>query len=160
MFGEVADEEIRLNKVGRIVEGCWRQIPIHFDDVQLDEWVVMPNHIHGIIVVGARHAVPFPNVAPPEERFPNPVVGSLPTIVRSFKSAVTKSVNEQRGTPRLPVWQRNYFEHVIRNDESLDRIREYIVNNPSQWEMDRENPIGARHAVPLPNTPQPEPWRV
>jgi hypothetical protein len=75
---------------------------------------------------------------------------------------VTKRIKELRNTPGAPVWQRNYYEHIIRNDESFHRIREYIANNPLQWEMDREN-LGARHAVPLPNhvpLPKDEPWRI
>ncbi|MCP9448402.1 MAG: transposase [Nitrospira sp.] len=99
----------------------------------------------------------------PTEQFGCPVTGSIPTIIRSFKSAVTKQINEQRRTPGVPIWQRNYYEHIIRNDESLNRIREYIANNPLQWALDRENPdfVRARHAVPQPkDQPKDEPWRI
>jgi hypothetical protein len=94
---------------------------------------------------------------PLPEKFCKPVPGSIPTIVRSFKSAVTKRINKMRNTPGAPVWQRNYYEHIIRNDESLNCIREYIVNNPLQWELDRENPVGAKNFSPLPKD---EPWRI
>jgi REP element-mobilizing transposase RayT len=145
LFGDVADGVMRLNQMGHIVRQCWLAIPEHFPHVLLDEFVVMPNHVHGIIVimathiVGARHAVPQQFGKP--EQFAKPVPGSIPTIVRSFKSAATKRINHHRGTPGAPVWQRDYFEHIIRNDESLNRIREYILNNPLQWALDRENPL-------------------
>ena len=155
LFGEVVDGEMRLNEWGEIVSRTWHDLPNHVANVALDEFVVMPNHIHGIIVidnvvgagsgVGARHAVPLQTVPPQTERFGRPVAGSIPTIIRSFKSAVTKQINEQRATPGMPVWQRNYYEHIIRNEASLARIRDYIVNNPMQWALDRENPenVGA-----------------
>jgi len=128
----------------RVVETTWRRIPRHFPHVRLDEFVVMPNHVHGIIWivdkpvgaqgVGAQHAAPLHtghiNVAP----------GSLGAIVRSFKSAVTKRINEIQNTAGTPVWQRNYYEHIVRNEDELGRIREYIRLNPLKWELDRENP--------------------
>ena len=79
-----------------------------------------------------------------------------------FKSAVTKRINEMRDTPGAKLWQRNYYEHIIRNDESLNRIREYVVNNPLQWALDRENPVGTTGRSPLhePPLPKDEPWRV
>ncbi len=82
-----------------------------------------------------RHAVPLQ-----VEKFGKPVIGSIPTIIRSYKSAVTKRINENRGCHRAGVWQRNYYEHVIRGEIELNRIREYIVNNPLSWELDIENP--------------------
>jgi putative transposase len=77
---------------------------------------------------------------PATRQFGKPVAGSLATGARSFKAAAKKQINELRQSPGLPVWQRNYYEHVIRDERSLHRIREYIVNNPAQWEFDRENP--------------------
>jgi len=143
LFGDVSDGVTRLNQMGHIVRQCWLAIPDHFPHVLLDEFVVMPNHVHGIIVimathiVGARHAVPLQFGK--QEQFAKPVPGSIPTIVRSFKSAATKRINEHRGTPGAPVWQHNYYEHIIRNDGSLHRIREYIATNPLRWHLDREN---------------------
>ena len=160
LFGEVVDGEMRLNAWGEIARQCWADIPSHFPRVELDTFVIMPNHMHGIIIlmkdtmVGARHAVPqrdtahqrhvVPQPQPPyigqRERFGQPVAGSLATIMRSYKSAVTKRLNALRGTAGTPVWQRNYYEHIIRNDRALIAIREYILNNPIQWAVDRENP--------------------
>ena len=83
------------------------------------------------------------------ERFGKPVSGSIPTIIRSFKSAVTKRINEWCAIQGTPVWQRNYYEHVIRDDESLNRIRQYIIDNPAQWALDRENPMNAAPALQI-----------
>ena len=136
MFGDVVNGRMVLNNSGRMVEKCWNDIPVHFPHVKSDEFVVMPNHVHGIVVidaVGARHAVPLP------EQFGKPVSGSIPTVVRSFKSAVTKRINAVRGNPGAKLWQRNYWEHIIRNESEWNRIREYIRNNPGTWESDRLN---------------------
>jgi putative transposase len=122
--------------VRRLVEETWLQVPQHFDGVAVDQFVVMPNHFHGIVVlgraaVGAQHAAPLHG----------PVVhaGSLGAIVRSFKSAATKQAR-QSGSVSGDVWQRNYYERIIRNDAELNRIREYIALNPTRWEFDRDNP--------------------
>ena len=74
------------------------------------------------------------------EQFGKSTSNSIPTIVRLFKSAVTKQINQLRGTPCAALWQRNYYEHIIRNEDDMNRIREYIVNNPAKWKFDRENP--------------------
>jgi len=122
-----------LNSIGKIAVACWNELPMHYLNVELDEFVVMPNHIHGIVrimdnPVGARHA------SPPQKQQNN-----LGDIVGSFKSAVTNRVNKIRNTPRTTIWQRGYFEHVIRDDHSLDKIRDYIATNPQRWSMCAEN---------------------
>jgi REP element-mobilizing transposase RayT len=124
------------------VEEAWHQIPFHFPNARLDESVVMPNHVHGIVwivgantVVGAQHAAPLPAARTPAVK-----QGSLGAIVRSFKAAAAKRVNEIRGTPGASVWQRNYYERVIRNEDELGSSRDYIHVNPLKWELDRENP--------------------
>ncbi|MGI6604111.1 MAG: transposase [bacterium] len=154
LFGAIFGGEMQLNDWGVITERCWTEIPSHFPNVALDAFVVMPNHVHGIIVirkrnapVGARHAVPLQSTGIFQtciEQFGRPVSGSIPTIIRSFKAAVTRQINELRGTPGVPIWQRNYYEHVIRDEESLDRIREYVAGNPAQWDQDSENPANVR----------------
>jgi REP element-mobilizing transposase RayT len=98
----------------------------------------MPNHFHGILTI-TEAGRGTARRAPQLEGFARPVSGSVPTIVRAFKSAVTKRWNELLEAPQTGVWQRNYFEHIIRDEEDLDRIREYIDNNPATWEEDREN---------------------
>jgi len=119
-------------------------------NIELDVSVVMPNHFHGILTI-VDHCRGTVHRAPTLEQFGKPTSGSLPTIVRYFKSAVTRRINELRGTPYTPVWQRNYYEHVIRNETDLNEIREYIINNPLKWDLDSENPniVGARCTVPL-----------
>ena len=140
LLGEVTNCEAVLSKYGAIAQECWQQIPTHFTGIILDEFIVMPNHIHGVVIirfaddnVGARHAVPLREFG----RLPRQ---SLHIIVGSFKSAVTRQVNAIRKTPNTPFWQRNYYERVIRNEPELNRIKEYIVNNPVKWQFDRENP--------------------
>jgi REP element-mobilizing transposase RayT len=142
LFGEMTNGKIPLNDIGEIFSRCWHAIPKHFCYVTLDAFMVIPNHIHGIIIinnnnndnVGARHA------SPPQERPSGPEPQSIGAIVGSFKSAVTKHINEIRATTSAPVWQRNYYEHIIRNDDSLNVIRQYILDNPAAWDVDDENP--------------------
>jgi len=146
LLGEVVDGEMRLNDWGHIAWDCWQALPEHFAHVELDAWVVMPNHLHGILVitdpvVGAQHAAPLP------EPRTNVQPGSLGAIIRSFKSAATKRINQLRGTPGTRFWQRNYWEHVIRDERSLNRIREYIQNNPAQWAEDQLHPDVSLNAV-------------
>jgi len=137
-----------LNQYGHVAQHCWVDIPRHFPNVVLDEFVIMPNHMHGIIVlldanhiaVGATHASPLQNNDSISTRPQGPKKQSISSIVGSFKSAVTKRVNQMRDTPGAKLWQRNYWEHIIRDENELKRIREYIANNPLQWEWDRENP--------------------
>lgn len=140
LFGNVIDETMQLNDVGRAVLMCWEQIPRHFPRVELDEFVVMPNHVHGILVLAVDTDRGTACRAPTMERFGKPVARSLPTIVRSFKSAASKRVNELVGVSGAPIWQRNYHEHIIRNEQALNAIRQYIQDNPSQWALDGENP--------------------
>jgi putative transposase len=131
-FGAVDAEEMQLNDVGRIVSSCWNEIPQHFSAISLDEWVIMPNHVHGIVLIsdaadaGATHA--------------SCIRPGLGVVVGSFKSAATKRVNEWRRAHGSPLWQRNYYEHVIRDQEDLARVRQYIADNPIRWALDPENP--------------------
>ena len=142
LFGEVVDGVMRVNSHGQTVVECWKAIPEHFKHVQVDEFMVMPNHIHGILVVtpvGATHASPLRGANASGARS-GPSPGSLSAIVGSFKAAASKQINRIRGNAGFQVWQRNYYEHVIRDDAELSRVREYIANNPAQWDLDVENP--------------------
>jgi len=136
LFGEIVGGETRLNEYGRIVEDEWQKSSIIRREIELDAFVVMPNHIHGIVNiidadVGATGRSPLRS---------GPPARSLGAFIAGFKSAVTKRINEIRQTHGAPVWQRNYYEHIIRGDGELLRVREYILNNPLDWENDRENP--------------------
>ncbi len=143
-FGELIGGEMKVNPSGRAVQEEWLKTAEIRSNVQLDEFVVMPNHVHGIIMIlnrrdTARH-IPAARSIPTVEKFSEPVSGSLPTIVRAFKSAVTKRINILRSTPGGLVWQQNYYEHIIRNDRSLNRIREYIHYNPHREHLGQYHP--------------------
>ena len=140
-FGRVVDGKMKLNAFGRAAEQCWRAIPDHFPHVRLDEFVMMPNHVHGILwivetTVGAKNFSPLPakNFSP----LPRGTSKTIGSIVRGFKIGVTKIMREN-GVDG-PIWQRNYYEHIIRDEDALSRIAEYITTNPQRWTLDRENP--------------------
>lgn len=145
ILGNVVNGKMQLNKYGEIVETEWLRTAKMRDNVELDVYIIMPNHLHGILFIvdkcrGTMHRAPTTNHIPKYESFGKPVSGSIPTIIRGFKSAVTKQINEIRHIADVPVWQRNYYEHIIRYEEELNKIREYIINNPLKWELDIENP--------------------
>ena len=143
-FGHVAAGEMRLADAGHVAEQCWLAIPDHFPHVELDAFVIMPNHVHGIVVVsntatsdaavGANNHSPnhSPNHLPLPFRSPSRTIGS---IVRGFKIGVTKWFRQN--TEIVDVWQRNYFEHIVRDENSLNRLRQYIFNNPANWDVDQ-----------------------
>ena len=213
LFGEIVDEKMRLNDGGATLERWWFELNHKFRTVETDEFVIMPNHFHGIIVMvdvpvgadlcvgpnpeGTHAGVPLPtdrtgeqyathlgagvtaNVSTtdqgPRRRIrrgapmcaPGGVAGEagfapgrapLPTIIQWFKTMTTneymRGVKTQGWTPfRGQLWQRNYYEHVVRDEESLNQIRQYILDNPARWEFDRENPAAT--------APEPaEAWRL
>ena len=123
-----------MNEYGMAVREEWLKTAELRDNVETDACTVMPNHIHGIVIIteGSRGTAR----RAPTERFGKPVAYSIPTIMRAFKSASTKRINEMRKTPGTPVWQRSYYEHVIRSDEELNAIRQYILSNPANWSTD------------------------
>jgi putative transposase len=139
VFGEIVDGFMMKNPLGDVVEEEWLRTAELRPHVELDAAVVMPNHFHGILLFTnaeegtARHA-------PTARAFAQAVPNSLASVVGSFKSAASRRINELRGTPGEPVWQRNYYEHVIRDERDLEQVREYILNNPARWDLDRENP--------------------
>jgi len=146
---------MRLNDAGQIVAQEWIKTAQIRNEIELDEWVVMPNHFHGIVMISD----PGTNVGDwrnqmivPTEIFGNRGLGdqpvaptgarsrSLGAMVGGFKSAVTTRINKRRQTPGVKYWQRNYWERIIRNESELDMIREYIFNNPVLWESDKLHP--------------------
>jgi len=194
LFGEIVDGEIKLNTNGEIARGSWLSIPRHFKNVELDEFVIMPNHLHGIIIIESSEVAGealanqdfsqlFSEVA--GEALANQdfsqlfseVAGealanqdfskqqnlssqcfaptvytgetikingtkpqSLAAITQNYKSVSTRQINRMNKAKGNVIWQRNYYEHIIRNEEALNNIREYIVNNPINWVKDQENP--------------------
>jgi len=127
LFGEIEKDAMVLNDAGKIVRATWNNLPEHYAHVALDELVIMPNHLHGIVVFDALVG-------------PAPARHGLSEIVRAFKTFSSRRINEIRGTRGASVWQRNYWERVIRNESELAHIREYIQNNPRQWELDKLHP--------------------
>jgi putative transposase len=142
-FGEIVDGAMQLNDAGRVVKQCWEDIPVHFPHVALDESVIMPNHVHGIVFINhidRDHDMGAKNLSPLQSRpqaHPTGTSKTIGSVVRGFKIGVTKWVRQH--TSILDVWQRNYWEHVIRNDSELTEIRQYISNNPMQWDLDSLN---------------------
>ncbi len=140
LLGEIEKDRMKVNHYGEIVRLSWLELPQHYSNVELDAFVIMPNHIHGIIFltdVGAG-LKPAPTASPRDKRH------GLPEIIRAFKTFSSRQINKFRNMPGTSVWQRNYYEHVIRKDESLAQIREYIETNPLRWALDKENPAHRR----------------
>lgn len=126
LFGEVENGEVKLNPFGKVVQRHWGDLSDHFPTLSLDAFVIMPNHVHGILVLDGTRAGHRP--AP-----------TLADIVRGFKTFSAREINQMRRMSDSPVWQRNYYDHIIRNETALERIRCYIAENPQQWATDSEN---------------------
>lgn len=167
LFGKIDNGKMVLNQAGNVADKCWLEIPKHYPFVILDEFIIMPNHVHGIIViqhtnVGANNHSPVrfaknnSSVHGANNNLPlriNGTSGTVGAIVRGFKIGVTKwfhfqmvgannysPVHGAKNNQSVQIWQRNYYEHVIRDEEELDRIREYIQTNVLKWNEDSENP--------------------
>ena len=139
-FGKINDGEMVLNDYGEIANQLWLEIPDHFEDIILDESVIMPNHLHGIIIidsdeepVGNRHACSLQEGRQYQK---------LPVVMGSYKSAVTREINQIHNEFN---WQKSFYDHIIRNDKSLHRIRKQIHYNPLKWDYDQEN----QNEIPL-----------
>lgn len=159
MFGKIFKEKMELNEAGLMVDRIWRELPDFYPDVLSDEFVVMPNHMHGIIIIGSHanvgagpRACPQSSCMPAGQ--PQGVAStnsnlSLSDVIHRFKSLTTnqylKNIKQNNRQPFSgKLWQRNYYEHVIRNDIDLTETREYIHNNPKKWDLDRNNPINIK----------------
>lgn len=157
MFGEIVDGVMVVTPVGKIVELHWLLLTEHFPNVELDAFVVMPNHFHGVLnivdvdnIVGAGSPRPGPflsqsgtensSVATGGETPPLQVKTTLGHVIGYFKYQTTKIINQQRRSPGMKIWQRSYYERVLRSEDEWERVREYITLNPGRWQEDRENP--------------------
>jgi putative transposase len=157
LFGNICDGKLSTNDAGKMIQQVWDQLPFYYNGINIDQFQIMPNHIHGIIVitdsVGAGpRACPDPgqpqgvvrsNPGQPQGVAPTM---SLPNAIHRFKTMTTKQYTDgvkQNGWQPFPgkLWQRNYYEHVIRDDNELNRIREYIMTNPLNWNSDKYNPL-------------------
>ena len=142
LFGDIRDGEMRLNESGRIAYSEWLGSKKIRREIELDVFVVMPNHLHGIVAiiedVGAHGGAPLSGRAPQQ---PYRLPRSLGSFIAGYKSIVTKRINQMRDTPAAPVWQRNYQERIIRDERELLKMQKYIQNNPAQWELDKEKTV-------------------
>jgi putative transposase len=127
VFGTVIDGTMHLSDAGERVTDVWAKLPRHYSHASLDAFVVMPNHVQGIVILGQ-------DVLPDAKRAP------LSEVIRGFKTYSARQVNEIRGVTGAPVWQRNYYERIIRNERELLSVTRYIVENPLHWDDDLENP--------------------
>ena len=151
LFGNIVDGERRLNDAGNLVLTTWHDLPNHNAGIELDEFIIMPNHFHGILLINHMiHNVGTPRWGVQKfqrtrhRRVPTKTMNkfwkpnSLGSIINQFKSIVTKRIRIN-GNEKF-AWQPRYYEHIIRNEKDMERIQEYIINNPVQWESDENNP--------------------
>ncbi|MBI2934295.1 MAG: transposase [Chloroflexi bacterium] len=138
LFRRIVDYEMKMNAYGVIADECWRDLPSHYPGVSLDVVVVMPNHLHGIVWLSDEQKDEARTDAARTKQI------ALPEVIRGFKTFSARKLNEMRQTRGVPVWQRNYYEHVVRDEPDLTAIREYIVNNPAKWAEDRYYVAGPR----------------
>ena len=145
-LGRIHGGIMELSDIGKITDLFWKEIPSHFPNTILDEYIIMPNHLHGIIQlnphstnVGVEYIQPDiqPDIPQNESTFQNVQKNSIPSIIRSFKAAVTRWCNKNKC--EYFQWQRNYYEHIIRTEEDYFRIKKYIQANPLKWNDDEYN---------------------
>jgi putative transposase len=136
LFGEIGGGEMKLNSAGQAVVETWNSIPERFPAVEVDAYAVMPNHLHGLIFLVGNS---FGGGEGAASSAPTSVRPTLGRIMRAFKSISAIRVNEISGRKGRAVWQRNYFEHIVRRGKDLADIRRYIAENPSRWGSDLEN---------------------
>ena len=153
LFGNILKENMKLSRLGRIARKNLLNIPKHFENIELDTYVVMPNHIHVIIMIHGED--PYPESIHRKDNQHRGVMykattkkyysqispgrNSLPVIIRTYKASVTRWCKNNNS--EYFKWQRNYYERIIRNETECNKIRQYILDNPSSWELDRSNPM-------------------
>ena len=145
LFGEIANGAVRLNDAGRMVERWWLELSKKFPTIEIDQYVIMPNHLHGIIWVQYQKVVGADLRVCPDVTQGAHTGAPLPTIVQWFKTMTSNEYIrnvKSNGWPPFQgkLWQRNYYEHIIRNEDELIRTSEYILNNPAHWAEDENNP--------------------
>jgi len=155
LFGDIKDGEMFLNKAGKMIDKWWQKLPDKYTGIEIDEYRVMPNHVHGVINIVGAHPCVRPDKADDSDikgrtrgSAPTPAVG---TVVQWFKTMTTNEYMRNIKNNNWPafnkrLWQRNYYDHVIRDEESLNKTREYIINNPKKW-RDDEYYVGAHPCV-------------
>ena len=144
LFGHLVDGRVVLSEFGHIATVQMNWLPEQNPQVRLDVWVIVPNHIHAIFWLTNNVAAEESALANGRPRLP---AGSLGAVVGGYKSAVARRINDRRGARGAAVWQRNYYEHIVRTEDELRRIREYIESNPARWAEDEENPDVLKCAI-------------
>ncbi|OGC82549.1 MAG: hypothetical protein A2W07_01950 [candidate division Zixibacteria bacterium RBG_16_43_9] len=135
-FGKIDNEKMVLNQYGKIAQEYWSEIPNIYDKVEIDEFIIMPNHIHGIIIIQENDNKRTEQCSVPTNTESG--YGLLSKVIKSFKNAVTKKNRQELGVNNFQ-WQRSFYDHVIRNEKSLYEIRKYIINNPLKWDLEKNN---------------------
>ncbi len=138
LFGEINDDRMVLNPLGEVVQRAWADVPNHYPYVTIDDFIIMPNHVHGIVILLEDRRDRFRNLSlrgsHQEKRH------GLSEIIRGFKTWSARRINQIQNTSGTPLWQRSFYDHIIRDDDDLNRIRGYIMENPLTWNQDRNNP--------------------
>jgi len=160
IWGNVNDQLMNMTRQGEIVKECWLALPLHYCNCTLDEFIVMPNHVHGVVIINndiietsfkqdnivAETGLKPDTVVVETGLKPVSTVGrvakpySLSEIIRGFKTFSARKVNEYQNTRGKPFWQERFYDRIVRNEEELNRIRRYIVENPLKWELEKNNP--------------------
>ncbi|MEQ8469346.1 MAG: transposase [Coleofasciculus sp. E1-EBD-02] len=157
LLGTITNQRVQLNEYGEITDQVWNYLPHHFENLEIDAAVIMPNHFHGIIFTGLVSCKGLVSKPPNPPNFPNPpnpctgLVSKPPNpffmqktqlgkIIAYFKYQTTKLINQKRDSIGSRFWQRNYYEHVIRNKKTLNILRKYIIENPWRWDNDQLHP--------------------
>lgn len=157
LFGKIENNTIFLNEFGKIAQQCWGEIPNHFDNVIVNEYCIMPNHIHGIIIVGCNdrctdndyhsqwnnhvyrnnYSQRDNHVQRDNDRCPLRArnMELVPKIISQYKSSITRTI-QKNINKNITIWQRSFYEHIVRNEKDMFRIQEYIMLNPIKWELD------------------------
>ena len=148
IFGEIQDDRVNLSPLGQVADHYWRQLPSYFDHLALDEWIVMPNHVHAVVWLLHRNCTTGAELTTASRDRQNQddfrsstyvAPGSLSAIIGTFKSLVTRRANRMRYTLGITLWQGRYYDNIVRSEEALHRIRRYIVENPERWTLDTIN---------------------
>lgn len=137
-FGDIRDSRMALNEIGEIVKNCWLDLPNHYKNCRLDEFVIMPNHLHFILEIF--HENYFGKKTVGTGFKPVPTKHGLSEIVRGFKTFSSRRINETQNNFHF-AWQRSFHDRVIRSEQELTNKREYIISNPAKWAEDHNNPI-------------------
>ena len=156
LLGDIIGGEMRLSAMGQIIEIEWRRLTDHFNHLELGAFVIMPNHVHGILILSTGEAsaqiVSYPAEIRWADASPQPPIGTQPgslgAILQNLKSVSTRKINQLQCTPGAPVWQRNYYEHIIRDEADWRRIAAYIQNNPARWTDDQLHPQASPDRFP------------